>query len=369
MSSPSLSAANNDFTKDVYQHLAGNTSHSAIISPLSLHMVLGLSSLGAAGSTADAMMKGLRIKHADTLLKNYKDIIGQLSKSDELKMANTIYFAQDVKLNPSYKSQAAKYFNSELSKTDFNNPKVAAEQMNDWVSSQTNGKIKDLIESESLNPETKIVLVNAIHFKGKWTFPFRTEYTNYAPFYLDETNSGAESGDDGFQMLELPYAGTKEKQQFSMHIFLPNNRTGLATLEQKLFQSDDSFADKFGNICNGANWREVVVTLPRFEVKSTWDMSDLCEQLGMGVAFTDDADFSLMTQDKINLAISQVVQKAFIEVNEEGTEAAAAIDGIIKRRCSARRSPIYFTADHPFIVTISTTNDRDILFIAKLANL
>uniref|UniRef100_A0A8D8XGD5 Serpin A3-8 n=2 Tax=Cacopsylla melanoneura TaxID=428564 RepID=A0A8D8XGD5_9HEMI len=137
ISNSGLRVANNDFTMDVYRHLTANTSHNAIISPFSLHMVLGLTFFGAAGSTADAMMKGLRIKHSETLLKDYKDIIEQLSKSPELKMANTIYFAQDVQLNPIYQSQAVEYFNSELSKTDFTKPETAAKQMNDWVSNST----------------------------------------------------------------------------------------------------------------------------------------------------------------------------------------------------------------------------------------
>ncbi|KAL1457514.1 hypothetical protein WDU94_007735 [Cyamophila willieti] len=369
VSSPGLSAANNDFTKDVYRHLAANTPHNAVISPLSLHMVLGLSSFGAAGSTADAMMKGLRIKHAETLRKDYKDSIDLLSKSAELRMVNTIYFAQHVQLNPDYQSQAVDHFNSELRKTDFTKPEAAAKQMNDWVSRHTNDIFKDLIQSESLTPDTKIVLMNAIHFKGKWTKQFLTANTKDGPFYLDETNNVQlplmhmtrkfsiyqETGDDGFQVLELPYGTWEGKQQFSMHIFLPNKRTGLATLEQKLFQSEESFAEKFGNIAKGARRCKVVVTLPRFKIESTWDMNNLCKQLGMGVAFTDEADFSLMTQDKMLLAISQVVQKAFIEVNEEGTEATAATAIKIVPMClriGPPPPPIYFTADHPFIVTI-----------------
>ncbi|KAL1457513.1 hypothetical protein WDU94_007734 [Cyamophila willieti] len=345
-------------------------------------MVLGLSSFGAAGSTADAMMKGLRIRHAETLLKDYKDSIDLLSKSAELRMVNTIYFAQHAQLKPDYQSRAVDYFNSELRKTDFTKPEAAAKQMNDWVSRHTNDIIKDLIQSESLTPDTKLVLINAIHFKGKWTEQFLTANTKDGPFYLDETNNVQvplmhmtrnfsiyqETGDDGFQVLELPY-GSKEKQQFSMHIFLPNKRTGLATLEQKLFQSEESFAEKFGNITKGARMCKVVVTLPRFKIESTWDMNNLCKQLGMGVAFTDEADFSLMTQDKMLLAISQVVQKAFIEVNEEGTEATAAtaikMVYLCARKCPPP-PPIYFTADHPFIVTISSKSDQNILFIAKL---
>uniref|UniRef100_A0A8D9E248 Heterochromatin-associated protein MENT n=1 Tax=Cacopsylla melanoneura TaxID=428564 RepID=A0A8D9E248_9HEMI len=147
-----------------------------------------------------------------------------------------------------------------------------------------------------------------------------------------------------------------------------NKRTGLATLEKKLFQSDESFADKFGKIANGAQWAKVVLTLPRFKIESKWDMSDLCKELGMNVAFTDRADFSLMTQNKMQLTIGQIVQKAFVEVNEEGTVAAAATANFVMTT-SVPPPPIYFTADHPFIVTISSISDRTILFIAKLANL
>uniref|UniRef100_A0A8D8TAI1 Serpin B9 n=1 Tax=Cacopsylla melanoneura TaxID=428564 RepID=A0A8D8TAI1_9HEMI len=374
-----VSAANNDFTKDVYWDLAANKADNAIISPLSLHVVLGLASFGAAGSTAEAMMKGLRIKHSETLLKDYKGIIDQLSKSPELKIANKIYFAQDVKLNPTYQTQAVDNFYSDLDKADFSNGQVAAKQINDWVSNHTNDKIKNLIEPSSLTADTKLVLVNAIHFKGKWATPFKPEFTKDGPFYLDETNSVQvpmmrikesfymyeEMGDDGFKMLELPY-GSKDEQRFSMHIFLPNKRTGLAALEKKFFQTNESFAEKFGNIVKSTYSSEVEVTLPKFKIESTWDMNDLCKHLGMEVAFSDKADFSLMTENKMPLQISQVIQKAFIEVNEEGTEAAAAT-GLIFTFTSIYMppEPKQFKADHPFTYVISDKTSNTIVFIGS----
>ncbi|KAI5709483.1 hypothetical protein M8J75_000563 [Diaphorina citri] len=377
-----VSAANNDFTKDVYWNLAANKKENAIISPFSLHVVLGLASFGAAGSTAEAMMKGLRIKHSETLLKDYKGIIDQLSKSPELKIANKIYFAKDIELNPAYQTQAVDNFNSELGKVDFSQPPAAAKEMNDWVSNHTNDKIKDLIKADSLDASTKLVLINAIHFKGKWTVPFKPEATKDGPFYLDDTNSVQvplmfvkdsfymyeEAGEDGFKMLELPY-GSKDEQHFSMHIFLPNKRDGLASLEEKLFKHSESFAEKFGNIVKSTFKTEVEVTLPRFKIESTWEMNDLCKKLGMEVAFSSNADFSLMTKNKEPLLISEVIQKAFIEVNEEGTEAAAATAVILMLRCMRMpEDPVRFTADHPFWIIICDVNQH-IVFISKVTKL
>ncbi|XP_008481779.1 serine protease inhibitor 3/4 isoform X6 [Diaphorina citri] len=360
----------------MFQNLAANKKENAIISPFSLHVVLGLASFGAAGSTAEAMMKGLRIKHSETLLKDYKGIIDQLSKSPELKIANKIYFAKDIELNPAYQTQAVDNFNSELGKVDFSQPPAAAKEMNDWVSNHTNDKIKDLIKADSLDASTKLVLINAIHFKGKWTVPFKPEATKDGPFYLDDTNSVQvplmfvkdsfymyeEAGEDGFKMLELPY-GSKDEQHFSMHIFLPNKRDGLASLEEKLFQHSESFAEKFGNIVKSTFKTEVEVTLPRFKIESTWEMNDLCKKLGMEVAFSSNADFSLMTKNKEPLLISEVIQKAFIEVNEEGTEAAAATVMKLKKRCY--KPPKTFSADHPFWIIISCARQH-ITFISKV---
>ncbi|KAL1462900.1 hypothetical protein WDU94_014703 [Cyamophila willieti] len=376
-----LTGAINDFTKEVYFDLAANFQRNAIISPLSLHMALGLTLFGSKDETSYAIMKGLQIKNPDTLLNDYKNIIEQLTKSPELKVANKIYFRQEVQLDPNYETGALQYFNSALGKVDFNQSQSAADQINMWVAKQTNNTINNLIGPSNITSDTMLLLINAIYFKGTWVNTFKRNNTKNKPFYLTETHSirvpmmyikeefimQVEAGDEGFAMLELPY-GTKQEQRFSMHIFLPNKRSGLAVLEKKFFQTNESFADKFGNIVNNGFKTKVEVTLPRFKITSFWNMTNLCKKLGMGVAFTPSADFSQMTLNNSPLCISDVIQKAFIEVNEEGTVASAAT-AVTMLFAGPRvpEKPITFIADHPFFVTISTTNTRDILFVAKVA--
>uniref|UniRef100_A0A8D8MAK2 Antichymotrypsin-2 n=1 Tax=Cacopsylla melanoneura TaxID=428564 RepID=A0A8D8MAK2_9HEMI len=214
-----LTGAINDFTKEVYLDLAANFQRNAIISPLSLHMALGLTLFGSKGETSYAIMQGIQIKNPDTLLNDYKGIIEHLSKSPELKIANKIYFGQDVQLDPSYETGALQHFNSALGKVDLNHSQSAADQINNWVAHQTNNKINNVIGSSNITSDTRLILINAIHFKGIWANPFKRSNTKDKLFYLSETHSirvpmmyikeefimNVEVGDEGFAMLELPY--------------------------------------------------------------------------------------------------------------------------------------------------------------------
>lgn len=377
-------SANNDFSQAVYQYLAINHKENVVISPIGLHVVLGMASLGAVGKTFDSIIKGLQIENSEYLLEDYKRIFEQLSMSSELKIANKIYISQTIQLKPTYQTKAVENFKSEVGQVDFDQAIVAAKEMNDWVSDNTNDKIKDLISPGSLTADTVLVLINAIYFKDQWTTPFKPEDTMDGLFYLDNTtsvqaplmlirssfNMYEEDTIDGgcFKMIELPY-GTEDDQQFSMYIFLPIIRDGLAGLEEELF-TIGSFTQRFDNIMKNTFRTRVEVTLPRFTIQSTWNCNDLCKSLGMDVAFSKEADFSLMTDDGDRLSISEVVQKAFIEVNEEGTEASAANNLKIMMRSSAfEPESKQFKADHPFVYLIRHQPTNCIIFQGKLTKL
>lgn len=339
-----------------------NASQNQIMSSYSVSSVLGMILHGASGTTATEMRKSLGLLDDaafEKFTQNYKMVANQLKSNENftLNSANRVYFAQDNTLDEKYLTSTKDNFLAEPVATDFGNEEVARTTINKWVEEQTNSKIKDLIARNVLNSLTKLVLVNAIHFKGDWEMKFDKENTHKGDFHVSKDKTV--QADMMFinqkfpylpikelkaEALEMPYKG----QRLAMVILLPKPESSLEELESAVAQVPDiNELLKFPR----PGRSKVEVTLPKFKLESEIDLKENLEALGMSEMFSDNADFSAMTGGvNKGLYVSKVIQKAFIEVNEEGAEAAAATAGIMMMR--AMVIVPRFTCDRPFMFMI-----------------
>jgi len=286
----------------------------------------------------------------------------------KLSVANSLWPQQDYKLLKSFLSLVREHYGASVTPLDFRASEPARKMINIWVEDKTNQKIKDLIPGGVLSAATRLVLVNAIYFKGNWTSPFKAEETKEQPFRLQSGQTVqaplmfqqkhlSYAEDDELQSLELPYAG----DDLFMIVLLPRKADGLASLESSLSPA------------NLAKWTQamsssdVKVYLPKFKMTCRFSLNDTLKAMGMSNAFDQaQADFSGMDGSR-NLFISAAVHKAFVEVNEQGTEAAAAT-GIAMGLTALPRRPIEFRADHPFIFLIRERSTGSILFIGRVTH-
>jgi serpin B len=242
-------------------------------------------------------------------------------------------------------------------------------EINDWVTDQTKGKISKLIQPGLLDSQTRLILVNAIYFKGRWASEFDKHNTINSPFSITPAHKLAVSlmnltanfkyaDVDGLKLLELPYAGN----DLAMVMILPGETDGLKTLEAQL---NEASLDRW---LAQAREQKVEVFMPKFKLAAQFNLAKNLVEMGMTDAFSPQADFSGMDGGR-DLFISAVVHKAFVEVNEEGTEAAAATGVVIRSMAimQPRPTPV-FRADHPFIFLIRDTRSGSILFLGRMAD-
>jgi serine protease inhibitor len=287
----------------------------------------------------------------------------------ELRVANALWGQQDYEFLASFTKLVEAEYDGHLERVNFARAAEQARQtINAWVEKQTNGKIKDLISPGVLDATTRLVLTNAVYFKGNWATQFKKEVTRDQPFTLldgskvqvpmmnqKETFGYAET--DGLQVLEMPYVG----RELSMVILLPKDAAGLGAVEKTLTTPNLS------KWLAGIYRQEVIVTVPRFKMTQKFAMKAVLESMGMTEAFSSQADFSGMTGRR-DLFLSAVIHQAYVDVNEEGTEAAAATAGTMKMTSVAPgRTPV-FRADHPFIFLIRDINSGSILFLGRTVN-
>ncbi len=287
---------------------------------------------------------------------------------NELHTANGLWMQKGFAIQPAFENTLANNYHAPLTPLDFSaNPEAARSQINRWTEEQTKEKIKNLLPAGSLDSQTRLVLTSAIYFYGKWQDPFVASRTRPAPFTLpsgDATQAGFMNQTSHFgytetpsaQILEMSYAGTG----IAFDVLLPKVLSGLPDLEKSL--TPETLTGWLGNLTA----RNVQVSLPKFRAESEFSLRKAVSAMGMPAAFTDKADFSGI-DPKRGLAISEVVHKAFVDVSEEGTEAAAATG--ITMRATAMRMPeqaIVFRADHPFIFLIRDRRTGAVLFIGRL---
>uniref|UniRef100_A0A670Z1T6 Serpin family B member 1 n=1 Tax=Pseudonaja textilis TaxID=8673 RepID=A0A670Z1T6_PSETE len=293
-----------------------------------------------------------------------------------LKLANRLYGEKTFNFLSDFLTNTQNLYGSELSKVDFSNaPDKAKEEINQWVEQQTEGKIPDLLSEGSINEMTKLVLVNAVYFKGSWAKAFQEKDTEDKPFRLNKTEKKnvkmmfmKEKLPFGYipechcRVLELPYKG----EDLSMIILLPDdiedNSTGLEQLEQQL--TLEKLQEWNQNMISEV---DVYVHLPKFQLEENYDLKSYFAALGLVDMFdSDKANLSGMSGAQ-GLHVSKIVHKSFLEVNEEGTEAAAATAATITNTFSLPMEE-NFIADHPFVFFIRHNPTNTILFLGRFAS-
>ncbi len=250
---------------------------------------------------------------------------------------------------------------------DFEQPAAASQEINRWVEKQTADKIKDLIKPSDLDRDTRLVLTNAIYFKGDWTKPFHDRNTREEDFtvsaqkkvkvpLMQQTAAFGYQEEETLQVLEMPYAG----RELAMVVLLPKNADGLAELEKAI--STEKLAGLLARLATG----DVITFLPKFKLETSFELKPTLQALGMKLPFSG-ADFSGINSQE-ELEISTVIHKAYVDVNEQGTEAAAATGVVVTRAMAVRRpEPIpVFRADHPFLFLIRDTRSGAILFLGRV---
>jgi serpin B len=357
------------FTASVYKELLKSNSGNFLVCPLSVDVVLALVHAGAKGNTAKQLTDGLQLPETPELVQQTFGALAPKLQGNEfynLSSANKIYVKDSFQISDSYKTTAVNVFQAEIDNIDFTKNEVAAKTMNSWVEKQTHDKIKDLISKDDLDEDTRLVLINAMYFHGNWDSKFEKYATRKRDFFLnnndkveidmmEQTHSYKyyESQELNAKFLEMPYKGG----DISMTIVLPNDKEGLgaleANIEKVLVQPSYSF-------------ERVHVVLPKFKIESTIKFKPILQNLGIVDAFEDNADFTGIGANQEPLKISKVIQKAFIEVEEEGTTAAAATAAIAVSRSGGIRKikQSEFVADHPFVFILSH-NSAAHLFVGR----
>jgi serpin B len=368
-----LVSGNNTFAFDLYQAVRGGDDN-LIASPYSISLALAMAYAGARGETEQQMAGTLHyMLPQDQLHPAFKVLNNSLmtltASGDQalrLKIANALWGQQDYPFRTDYMDLINANYGAGLQLVDFKmDPEAARQTINDWASQETEERIQNLLPQGTIKVDTRLVITNAIYFKGAWASQFDEGATTDGPFTLldgsqvtvpmmfQEDSFGYTAG-DGFQAIKLPYEG----YQAAMLILLPD----AGTFEE--FESGLTL-EQFNAVLGNLNSVGVLLTMPRFKYTSDFSLGQILANMGMPDAFSTNADFSGMT-DRNDLDISDVIHKAFVEVNEEGTEAAAATAVIIGTTAMNPASMIQFTIDRPFIYVIYDQASGSILFMGRV---
>jgi len=367
-----VATGNTVFGSRLYQQLKDEPGN-IIMSPFSVSGVMAMVAAGAGGDTLSQVQQGMSFPSSEELALGYKDAIPALRTNENftLEAANSIFAQSGFAILDDYRETLHQHFHAAIQETDYSDGKASARLINDWVEKITQSKIKDLIKPDMLNSLTRLVLVNAIYFKGDWASKFDAKKTADEDFHLDDGSTKkvpmmrqtkkfqfAILDELSASMLELPYTGDR----LSLQLVLPGRGNNLAALEQKLRTAD--LQQLFES---NSREEKVAVTLPRFKLEQTIPLTDQLQQLGMTDMFVGGkADFSAIDGSR-NLYVSEVVQKAFIEVNEEGSEAAAATGAVMMMR-SMPMPPEEFRADRPFLFFLRDKLTGMLLFQGRVAD-
>ena len=366
----------NRFATAVYDRLAAETKGNLFFSPYSLHAAMTMAAAGAKGGTerqlADLLGGGATADERNAAAKALADALRAAQKDGAvtLDVANRAWVQKDFKVLDAYQATLRERFDSAFVPADIRGGTDGVRrEINGWVEERTRDKIRNLIGPGALTPDTLLVLVNAIYFHGSWTKAFDPKLTQDAPFHLADggtvtaplmfrkVGNARYAEGDGFQSLELPYKGDR----LAMLVLLPP-AGGLASLEARLAR------EGLAPFLPG-RFRDVLVWLPRFKSSGSFELAGTLAKMGAGDAFSGRADFSGITGRK-ELTISAVIHKAVVDVNEEGTEAAAATAVMMQRTSVIVRPdpPPQFRADRPFVYAILDRETKAVLFLGRLAN-
>lgn len=379
---------NNEFALALYAKLR-SAEGNLFFSPYSISAALAMTYVGARGSTESQMSEVLHFPAAASETgesaalplsdrRRFACVFGEVIKDlnnrgqesrYKMAVANALWAQKDYGILAEYLELIKTGFDGKLQEVDFvSASETARKTINSWVEEKTNEKIKDLLAKGILDSMTRLVLTNAVYFKGDWARQFKAERTKDAPFTLADgnkidvpmMNQVEQFGymeTDTLQALELPYVD----DELSMIVLLPKKLDGIDELEQNLT------VESLSQTLEKLHKREVVVSIPKFKMTWQFGMADVLRSMGMQDAFSGRADFSGINGQK-NLFISAVIHKAYVDINEEGTEAAAATAVTIRLTSVGPVPSPVFRADHPFLFLIRDNNSGSILFIGRVMN-
>lgn len=343
------------FDFDLYERVRNERKgENVFLSPASVYFALAMAYNGSGGTTREAMAKVLRAEGLtlEDLNKSIANLLKSLSDIDpkvQLAIANSLWIRKDQKFQEGFAKRLKETFRAEAATMD------SAATINDWVKKNTGGKIEKIIDD--IDPEVLAYLINAVYFKGAWTVEFDKKETRDLPFTkLDGSKAQKpmmhRKGDlevlqtKSFDAVRLPYG---KNGRMKLYVFVPKD------FENFRLEWKDEFRK-----------REAEVTLPRFKLEFEIELKKVLSEMGMGVAFSDSADFRAMFVDQ-EAKISRVIHKTYVDVNEEGTEAAA-VTAIEMKPTSAVQDPIHIKADRPFVVVLRDDTTKTNLFIGAIVN-
>lgn len=371
---------NTAFAFDLYARVAAGNGDNLFYSPYSISQALAMTYAGARGTTEQQMAETLHFTLAQAALHSAFNGLDQAlaqrgagaqgkdGKGFRLNVVNALWGQQGYEFLPAYLDVVAENYGAGLRLLDFAQHTEAARQtINAWVAEQTEDRIQDLLPQGTLDELTRLVLTNAIYFNAAWAEPFQEGQTADAPFYLLDgsqvnapmmhktTQYGYAEG-AGYQAVELPYDG----HQLAMVILKPDADTFTA-FEQGLTGA------QVQAILEQMQYQQVALAMPKFEMESEFSLAETLSALGMPDAFSGQADFSGMDGTR-NLVISDVIHKAFVSVDEAGTEAAAATAVVMGLTAAMPGEPVAVTLDHPFLFFIRDLETGAILFVGRVMN-
>ncbi|KAJ8681874.1 hypothetical protein QAD02_017666 [Eretmocerus hayati] len=346
------------FADNFYKVIQPQESRKNLIcSPLSIHMAVSMVASGADGNTAQQMIRSLEVPDMSNLtLQGFEKTVTDLKNVENvtITVANNIFVAAGWDFKTEFKQVISDIFKSEVSSIDINNPDEAAESVNEWVQENTNSKIKEILDSSAIDMDTRMILVNAIYFKGDWATPFVKQETRNMPFYIDENNKKqvptmhkedvlVHGFLDGLKAtyVVLPY----ENSNLKMIIVVPQEINGLDHIEANLESLN------IDELITGKNVEPEFISLflPKFKIESEIDLEETLKKLGMTDMFQNAANFSKISDE--SLKVRKAVHKAYIEVNEQGTEAAGVTALALGIR-SGFSDPPTLRIDRPFYFKI-----------------
>jgi len=361
--------SNNKFGFKVFKEIVKEqTDNNIFISPMSISYALGMTFNGADGRTKEEMAKTLEFGNLTNakINESFKKLMKKLIELDPqvmMTIANSIWYRENIDVLKKFKEVNQNYFNAEIRNMDFSKPETVG-IINNWVSENTKGKITKVIDG--IDALTMMYLINAIYFKGSWTEEFNKERTKEDKFFYAEGKSvlcdmmkTSEKNlyfeNEDFQAVDLPYG----KENFSMIIILPKKEKDINEFISNLNIED------WNSWLSGFSKQKGSLVLPKFKIEYDIEMNDVLKVLGMGNAFSFSADFSKMTK-KQKLYISNVKHKTFVDVNEEGTEAAAVT--VVEMKMTFVGPGFFMKVNRPFVFAIKEKETNSIIFIGKIVN-
>lgn len=348
--------------------LKQGSNRNVFVSPTSVAIALAMTYNGAGGETQQSMTKalelqGMSLEDLNQANETLKETLEKADPEVQLSIANSLWAKQGISFKPEFMQSNQQFYGAKVTELNFANPN-ATSIINSWVKQNTRGKIDKIINQ--IKPDDVLYLINAIYFKGNWTKPFDKSQTTDRPFYLANGNPKqhpmmSQSGKyryyetDAFQAVSLPYG----KGRLSFYVFLPKKNSGLDSFQQQLS------ANNWQQWMNQFRMREGSIQLPRFKSEYDIQLNSALKALGMEPAFNDGANFSNMTSASV--AINEVKHKTFVEVNEEGTEAAAATSvGIALTSARMPEEPFEMIVDRPFFCAIRDNQSGTVLFMGSI---